>query len=93
MKNFFSASRIGWVASLISIGAGIYLLGSESASSEATVFDALMHGIGAYLVARGLWMISTMKSYMKAEDLSYVAMPPSADIPAPGTSTSTTPQS
>jgi len=69
LKNFFSASRIGWVASLISIGAGIYLLGSQSAASEATVFDALMHGIGAYLVARGLWMISTMQSNAKAEEI------------------------
>jgi hypothetical protein len=33
---------------------------SESASAQFTVFDALMHGIGAYFIARGLWVLSTM---------------------------------
>jgi hypothetical protein len=47
---------MGIAAAIISIGAGIYLLGSGSASSETTVFDALMHGIGAYFIARGIWM-------------------------------------
>jgi len=51
---------IGAAAALVSIGAGIYLLTSESASADATVFDALMHGIGAYFVARGLWMLRRM---------------------------------
>jgi hypothetical protein len=53
---------LGVIASLISIGAGIYLIGSESASAETTVFDALMHGIGAYFVARGCWMLYEMRA-------------------------------
>jgi hypothetical protein len=44
----------------VSIIAGAYLLMSESAAQEATVFDALMHGIGGYCIARGLWMIYAM---------------------------------
>lgn len=55
-------STFGVIAALVSIGAGLYLLGSESASQEATVFDALMHGIGAYCIARGLWMIASLRS-------------------------------
>jgi hypothetical protein len=52
---------LGVLASLISVGAGLYLLGSESASAETTVFDALMHGIGAYCIARGVWMLSQIE--------------------------------
>jgi ABC-type thiamin/hydroxymethylpyrimidine transport system permease subunit len=48
------------VAAIVSILAGIYLLQSESAAEQATVFDALMHGIGAYLIARGLWMVASV---------------------------------
>ncbi|HEU0192902.1 MAG TPA: hypothetical protein VFQ71_01810 [Gaiellales bacterium] len=55
MKNF-----PGWLAALVAIGAGLYLLTSESAAQQTTVFDALMHGIGAYCIARGLWMISSL---------------------------------
>ena len=51
------AQLFGAVAALVSIGAGIYLLMSQSAAVEQTVFDSMMHGIGAYFVARGLWMI------------------------------------
>lgn len=47
-------------AAVVSIGAGIYLLTSESVSQETTVFDALMHGIGAYFVARGLYMLTKL---------------------------------
>ncbi len=47
----------GVVAALVSVGAGIYLLQSQSAAAEATVFDVLMHGIGSYFLARGAWMV------------------------------------
>jgi hypothetical protein len=50
------ARWLGIVAGLASIGAGIYLLQAQSASTQTTVFDVLMHGIGAYFIARGLWM-------------------------------------
>ena len=60
-KKPFNWSGLWGVLAIIgSIGAGIYLLGSESASEDATVFDTLMHGIGAYFIARGLWMISSL---------------------------------
>ena len=54
------------LAALVSIGAGIYLLGSESAAEEMTVFDILMHGIGAYFIARGLWMASRVATAARA---------------------------
>lgn len=53
---------LGLIAGIVSIGAGIYLLLGESAAAETTVFDMLMHGIGAYFVARGLWMIYSLRS-------------------------------
>ncbi len=55
-QNYWS-TLAGVAAALVSIGAGIYLLSGESASADTTVFDILMHGIGAYCVARGLRMI------------------------------------
>lgn len=51
---------VGIAAVVVCFGAGLYLLTSESASEQATVFDSLMHGIGAYFIARGLWMIERM---------------------------------
>lgn len=48
---------IGIVAVLVSVGAGVYLLQTQSASEEATIFDAIMHGMGAYFIARGIWML------------------------------------
>lgn len=51
------ATLVGIVAVVVSVGAGIYLLSTQSASEEATVFDALMHGMGAYFIARGAWML------------------------------------
>jgi hypothetical protein len=59
MKN---RNVLGVIAGLVSVGAGIYLLLSESASAETTVFDVLMHGIGAYFIARGLWMLYSLRS-------------------------------
>jgi len=54
------ALLVGIASVVVCLGAGVYLLTSESASEQATVFDSLMHGIGAYFVARGLWMIQKM---------------------------------
>ena len=51
---------VGIVAPVVCILAGLYLLTSESASAQATVFDSLMHGIGAYMIARGLWMVHAL---------------------------------
>jgi hypothetical protein len=54
------AALIGAVAAVVSIIAGIYLFQTESASEEATIFDALFKALGAYMVARGLWMIASL---------------------------------
>lgn len=51
------STLVGIVAVVVSVGAGIYLLSTQSAAEEATVFDALMHGMGAYFIARGAWML------------------------------------
>jgi hypothetical protein len=53
---------LGIIAALISVGAGLYLLTSGSASEELTVFDSLFRGVGAYLVARGLWMAVSLRA-------------------------------
>jgi hypothetical protein len=58
MKNL--SWLLGLVASLISIGAGLYLLSGNSAGADTTVFDLLMHGIGGYCIARGVWMLHEM---------------------------------
>jgi hypothetical protein len=63
----------GIAAAVVSIGAGIYLLTTESASADPTVFDALMHGIGAYFIARGLWMITKMARSFEAPAPARVA--------------------
>jgi hypothetical protein len=80
----------GIAAAVVSIGAGIYLLTSESASDQTTVFDALMHGIGAYFIARGLWMITRMaRSFDPPSPTGIVAAdPPPAASPLPSPSTS-----
>ena len=57
-----SARLLGALAALVSIGAGLYLLTSGSSSEELTVFDALFRGVGAYIVARGLWMAYSLAS-------------------------------
>ena len=54
------AKLFGIAAVLICAGAGIYLLQAQSASEETTVFDLLMHGIGAYFLARAAWMASQL---------------------------------
>lgn len=49
------------VAALLAIGAGIYLLQSQSVGNLAegeSWFEVLAHGIGVYFIARGLWMLS-----------------------------------
>lgn len=56
------AGIFGALAALVSIGSGIYLFSFESAAVETNVFDILTHGIGGYLIARGLWMIASLKS-------------------------------
>ena len=40
---------------MIAIGAGVYLLTTQSAESNS-IFNPFLHGIGAYFVAKGLYM-------------------------------------
>ena len=56
---------LGVLAVLTCLGAGLYLLSGQSAAPESTVFDVLMHGIGAYCVARGLWMANQLMAAWK----------------------------
>ena len=65
--SYERATWLGVVASLIAIGAGIYLLTSSSASPDTTVFDVLMHGIGGYCIARGVWMLHEMHAVVARE--------------------------
>lgn len=44
-------------AGIISLGAGAYLIGTNAASANS-IFNPLLHGIGAYILARGLWMLT-----------------------------------
>lgn len=44
------------VAGLIAIGAGISLITTHAAESNS-LFNPLLHGIGWYFIARGIWMI------------------------------------
>lgn len=47
-------------AGVIVVGAGIYLLQSQSVSDVAggqSWFELLAHGIGIYFLGRGIWMI------------------------------------
>ncbi len=52
---------IGVIGGIVSIGAGIYLL-IHNTQAQSDVFDVLIHGIGAYFVGKGLWMISQATS-------------------------------
>lgn len=56
----------GVLAGIGCIIAGIYLITSNSASADTTVFDVLMHGIGAYIICRGVWMIATVGSVIRS---------------------------
>lgn len=61
-RNLIPYRILGSLAALASIVAGVYLLTGQSAVQETTVFDAIMHGMGGYMVARGLWMFAEMAS-------------------------------
>jgi hypothetical protein len=45
------------LAGIVALGAGLYLIGTQSAAANS-IFNPLLHGMGAYFVARGLWMFS-----------------------------------
>jgi len=74
---------IGALAALISIIAGVYLLTSQSASAETTVFDALMHGIGGYCIARGVWMIYSMVGARQSDAVESQGAGPKSTLQQP----------
>lgn len=43
------------LAAIISIVAGAYMLTSQAQASDS-IFNVFLRGIGAYLIARGIWM-------------------------------------
>lgn len=45
-------------AGIIAILAGAYLINTQAAAADS-LFNPLLHGIGAYIVARGIWMLAT----------------------------------
>ena len=59
-RNVSWSGLLGIAAAAISVIAGLYLFNTESASEDATIFDALFKALGGYMVARGLWMIASM---------------------------------
>jgi hypothetical protein len=44
------------LAAVIAIIAGIYMLTTQAAT-ENSIFNPLLHGIGLYFLARGIWML------------------------------------
>lgn len=56
-STVFKADSIGTLAGIVAILAGIYLLTSQAAGPNSYL-ELLAHGIGAYFVGKGLWMIA-----------------------------------
>src|SRR4051812_32763292 len=57
------------IAGLVAIGAGVYLLTFASGAinlgngqTGRSWFDIIDHGMGAYFVARGLWMLTQISA-------------------------------
>lgn len=52
------------IAAIVSVGAGVYLLSKNSVpvtvggQQGQSWLEILAHGIGAYFIARGIWMFS-----------------------------------
>lgn len=58
-------------ASLLSIGAGLYLLTQNSVGGQSTWLDALGHGIGAYFIAKGWFMARSL--HFAEQQMLYLA--------------------
>lgn len=55
------------IPALASVGAGLYMLSSQTVSSDS-IFNVFLHGIGVYFIAKGIYMART--SYLQAELVS-----------------------
>jgi hypothetical protein len=56
MKIFGFA--VNSIAGLVAVGAGIFLLAHQNESGD-TWLEVLVHGVGIYFIARGLYMIGS----------------------------------
>jgi hypothetical protein len=59
------------IPALIAIGAGVYLLSGQSTTGQSTWFSLIAHGIGAYFIAKGLFMART--TYLQADACNKLA--------------------
>lgn len=62
-----TGSILDVVIALISIGAGIYLLQFQSAG-ESSWFEVIGHGMGAYFIAKGLFMGRSLAQQTRTSD-------------------------
>lgn len=54
MRSYGKLAEIA--AAVIAILSGAYLL-TEQAAVSNSIFNPLLHGIGGYVLARGIWML------------------------------------
>jgi hypothetical protein len=54
---------IAAAAGVVCIGAGLYMLSIESASSDPTVFEAMAHGIGIYFIGKGIFVWAMLNRF------------------------------
>jgi hypothetical protein len=68
-----SSSWLDGLAALGAIGAGIYLLSSQTEANNSYL-EVIAHGMGAYFVAKGIWMgrtahlVSALLDYARHRD-------------------------
>jgi hypothetical protein len=48
------------VSALVALGAGLYLVTLQSQAPGTTIFEAMAHGIGAYFIAKALFIGSSL---------------------------------
>ena len=61
-QNHTATKSSHWLdaaAVLVTIGAGIYLLASKTAAPDSYL-QTIAHGIGAYMIGKGLWMARSL---------------------------------
>jgi hypothetical protein len=69
----FGTALFAAASSLIAIGAGVYLLLSQTAD-EGSFLEVIAHGMGAYFIAKGLYLYpSLMAQARSAHNLAYLA--------------------
>jgi hypothetical protein len=71
------------VSGLIAIGAGAYLLQTQAAGDDSFL-EVIAHGMGAYFVAKGLFIWATLSEQERATGLlaRIAGIEPEADSPS-----------